>query len=43
MIEIGSKVDESSVEKYESATLYSNLVDCYTSGTTGMPKGVVLN
>lgn len=41
LISIGKSVDETTLEEHESANLDSILVNCYTSGTTGMPKGVL--
>jgi len=42
LIEIGENCNESELESYENPGLESVLVNCYTSGTTGMPKGVLL-
>lgn len=42
VIQIGKDAKDNELEAYEAASLDSILVNCYTSGTTGMPKGVLL-
>lgn len=42
MIYEGAQLDGKEFDKVQPAQLESILVNCYTSGTTGMPKGVLL-